>query len=136
MGSYRIGAVNRLTGVPPETLRSWEMRYGLVAPNRTVGGFRVYSEEDLERIRLVRSLTLSGHAVGTLVGLDIEELGRLSDMDPSIAVDEAIRLVDNVIRILELDISIDAEADSDSRSIEENLLIVKEHLNNVRIAIN
>ena len=66
----------------------------------------------------------------------MEELGRLSDIDPSIAVDEAIRLVDNVIRILELDISIDAEAYSDSRSIEENLLIVKEHLNNVRIAIN
>lgn len=138
MGLYRIGAVHRLTGVPPETLRSWEIRYRLVTPDRTVGGFRIYSEEDVELVRLVRSLTLSGHAVGTLAGLDVKELGRLNDMDPSVAVNEAIRLVDNAIRILEIDIdlSIDTKVSSDSKSVGAQLLVAKEHLNNVRIAIN
>ena len=36
--NYRIGAVSRLTGIPPDTLRVWERRYDLITPMRSEGG--------------------------------------------------------------------------------------------------
>jgi len=39
-GFLRIGEVSRRTGVPPEVLRAWEARYGLLRPDRSPGGFR------------------------------------------------------------------------------------------------
>ena len=47
---YRIGAVARLTGVPPVTLRAWERRYGAVTTVRQEGRARMYSREDVERL--------------------------------------------------------------------------------------
>jgi MerR family transcriptional regulator, light-induced transcriptional regulator len=49
----RIGELSRRTGVSPELLRQWERRYDLVHPTRSSGGLRLYSEEDLERVRLM-----------------------------------------------------------------------------------
>ena len=82
-GVYRIGMVSRLTGVPPETLRSWEARHGLVKPRRTPGGFRLYDDADVECIGLVRALTQLGHPVGTLAGLDLAELRRRAPVEPA-----------------------------------------------------
>ncbi|WP_215201409.1 MerR family transcriptional regulator, partial [Escherichia coli] len=48
-----IREVTRLTGVHPVTLRAWERRYGLVVPQRTGKGHRLYSEEQVERIRRI-----------------------------------------------------------------------------------
>jgi DNA-binding transcriptional MerR regulator len=47
----RIGELSRRLGVSPELLRAWEHRYGLLAPARTPGGLRLYSEEDERRVR-------------------------------------------------------------------------------------
>src|SRR4051794_13758687 len=47
----RIGELSRRVGVSPELLRAWESRYGLVDPERTPGGLRLYSEEDERRVR-------------------------------------------------------------------------------------
>ena len=41
-------------GESPELLRAWELRYGLVTPERTPGGLRLYSEQDERRIRVMR----------------------------------------------------------------------------------
>jgi methanogenic corrinoid protein MtbC1 len=49
-----------LTGVPEHTLRAWERRYGLVEPDRTAAGYRLYDERALERIRLMHSLVRAG----------------------------------------------------------------------------
>ena len=48
----------------PNTLRTWERRYGLVAPERTAGGQRGYGEEDMEKIRRVLKLTSAGTSIG------------------------------------------------------------------------
>jgi MerR family transcriptional regulator, heat shock protein HspR len=53
---YKIGVVSRRTGLSASMLRLWEDQYGLLAPSRTRGGTRLYSEADLERIRYVRHL--------------------------------------------------------------------------------
>ncbi len=50
---YSIGAVARMLGVPVTTLRSWEARYGVVLPQRSPGGQRLYSRSDVEQLRFV-----------------------------------------------------------------------------------
>jgi len=48
-----IGALSKATGIPVETLRTWERRYGAVVPVRDERG-RVYTDADVRRIRLLR----------------------------------------------------------------------------------
>ena len=50
----RIGEFARRVGVAPELLRAWERRYGLLTPVRSPGGFRLYTQEDAERISRMR----------------------------------------------------------------------------------
>ncbi len=72
--NYRIGAVSRLTGIPPDTLRVWERRYDLVAPMRSEGGGRLYSQEDVTRLSIIKRLADSGHAIGTIAELLLDQL--------------------------------------------------------------
>ena len=53
-GGHRIGEFARRVGVTPELLRAWEQRYGLLRPVRSSGGFRLYGEEDAERVARMR----------------------------------------------------------------------------------
>jgi DNA-binding transcriptional MerR regulator/methylmalonyl-CoA mutase cobalamin-binding subunit len=59
-----IRTVCALTGVNPITLRAWERRYGLLQPQRTPSGQRLYTDADVERIRKVLALTRDGVAIG------------------------------------------------------------------------
>ena len=52
-GLYSIGALARMLGTPPTTLRSWEERYGVVVPERTAGSQRLYSRDQLDQLRFV-----------------------------------------------------------------------------------
>jgi MerR family transcriptional regulator, light-induced transcriptional regulator len=58
----RIGELSRRSGVSPELLRAWERRYELLAPTRSEGGLRLYSEADLERVRAMQRNLASGLA--------------------------------------------------------------------------
>jgi methanogenic corrinoid protein MtbC1 len=51
----RIGELSRRVGVPVESLRAWERRYGLLSPSRTPGGFRLYGEDDVARVLAMRA---------------------------------------------------------------------------------
>jgi len=65
-----IGALSKATGVPPDTLRTWERRYGFPAPDRTDSGHRRYSLRTLARLRdVVRALSL-GHRPSTVLTAD------------------------------------------------------------------
>ena len=54
-GLYVISVAARLLEMHPQTLRKYE-RVGLVSPSRTVGMLRLYSEEDIVRLRLIKHL--------------------------------------------------------------------------------
>jgi MerR family transcriptional regulator, light-induced transcriptional regulator len=56
----RIGELSRRTGVTAELLRAWEQRYGLLRPERSAGGFRLYSATDEARVRRMTGLIASG----------------------------------------------------------------------------
>ncbi len=57
---YSIGAVASMLGVETATLRAWEERYGVVIPTRSTGAQRVYSRDELERLRFVVDLVEAG----------------------------------------------------------------------------
>jgi len=94
--NYRIGAVSRLTGIPPDTLRVWERRYDLVTPMRSEGGGRLYSQEDVTRLSVIKRLVDSGHAIGSIAELSMEQLReRLADTrltDRSFAATRPVRM--------------------------------------------
>src|SRR6476619_263960 len=52
-GIYSIGAVARMVGVPTATLRTWEERYAIVVPERSPGGHRLYTRDQVEQLRFV-----------------------------------------------------------------------------------
>lgn len=51
---FRIGELSRRTGVSIDVIRAWERRYGLLAPTRSDSNFRMYSQDDVARLRLMR----------------------------------------------------------------------------------
>ena len=54
--AYFIGVVAEITEMHPQTLRHYE-RIGLVMPSRSPGNVRMFSQEDIERVRLIQRLT-------------------------------------------------------------------------------
>lgn len=75
-----IGAVSRATGIPTETLRTWERRYGFPMPERADSGHRKYSVQTVERLQLVAEALSRGHRPANVVGATMETLRRLLDM--------------------------------------------------------
>ena len=76
---YMISVAAELVGMHPQTLRIYEQK-GLVRPQRTAGNTRLYSEADLERLRLIQRLTtelgLNLAGVEAVLGLE-EQLQRM-----------------------------------------------------------
>jgi DNA-binding transcriptional MerR regulator/methylmalonyl-CoA mutase cobalamin-binding subunit len=61
---FPIRTVSALTGVNPITLRAWERRYGLVQPQRTASGRRMYTQADIDTIQRALALVQRGVAIG------------------------------------------------------------------------
>jgi DNA-binding transcriptional MerR regulator len=59
-GVYSIGAVARMLDVPVATIRNWEERYAVVVPERSAGGQRLYSHEQVEQLRFLASQVARG----------------------------------------------------------------------------
>ncbi|MFN0108386.1 MAG: MerR family transcriptional regulator [Blastocatellia bacterium] len=79
---YPILAVSKLTGISIDTLRAWERRYNAVVPRRDDRG-RLYTEEDVQHLKLLNSAVQKGHAIGRLATLSDEELkSMMSIPDP------------------------------------------------------
>ncbi|MEX0850094.1 MAG: helix-turn-helix transcriptional regulator [Gaiellaceae bacterium] len=76
---YMISVAADLVGMHPQTLRLYEAK-GLVRPGRTPGGTRLYSEMDLDRLRLIQRLT-------TELGLNLA------------GVDQVLRMQDELNRL-------------------------------------
>jgi DNA-binding transcriptional MerR regulator len=51
---FHIGELSRRTGVTADVIRAWERRYGLLTPTRSEGNYRLYSLQDVTRLRLMR----------------------------------------------------------------------------------
>ncbi len=75
---HTIAAVTRSTGLTAHVIRVWEKRYGAVKPTRTATNRRLYSDEEVERLGLLRDITRSGNSIGAVAQLPLEKLRALA----------------------------------------------------------
>lgn len=69
MSLYSIGEVARICGINPVTLRAWQRRYGLLKPQRSEGGHRLFDDNDIDTIRTILSWINRGVPVGQVRAL-------------------------------------------------------------------
>lgn len=75
---HPIQMVARLTGMSANLIRVWEHRYGAVEPSRSATKRRLYSEQEIERLKLLKELTGAGHSIGQIAKLPEEKLQQLA----------------------------------------------------------
>lgn len=86
---YKIGKVSKITGITADTLRVWERRHAAVEPNRSEAGGRLYSVDDVVRLKLIKQLIDNGDSIGNIASLSYEQLqARIDELaEPIAAVD-------------------------------------------------
>lgn len=102
-----IGALARASGIPVETIRTWESRYGFPVPERKASGHRVYTLSNVARLKRIAAALARGNRAGQVVGASDAELQALlgaTEAPPepapaaawagSSSVDELLRLVE------------------------------------------
>jgi MerR family transcriptional regulator, light-induced transcriptional regulator len=75
---HTIKSVVRKTGLTAHVIRVWEKRYKAVTPDRSETNRRLYSDEEIERLRLLREVTHQGHSIGVVAKLPTEKLRELA----------------------------------------------------------
>ena len=78
---HSISAVERDTGLSKDTLRVWERRYQFPLPERDANGERVYTQEQVEKLRALKRLIDRGHRPSKIVDLSLADL--LAIVDPA-----------------------------------------------------
>lgn len=73
---FSIGAVARMLDVSAATIRTWETRYGNVVPQRSQGGQRLYSRDQVDQLRFVKDEVASGRRPAEAHRLLTERLAR------------------------------------------------------------
>lgn len=111
---YRIQKAAELTGVSQELIRAWERRYGVVSPERTDAGYRLYSNQDVAVLKRLKALT-----------------------DGGLSISQAARTVPELLRELatERELSASAETSRDPSLVrwQVEILAAAERLDQVRI---
>lgn len=74
---HPIRVVALRTGLSPHVIRAWERRYGAITPQRTDTNRRLYSDEELHRLQLLRRATRAGHSIGQIAALSDADLEAL-----------------------------------------------------------
>ncbi|WP_214826663.1 MerR family transcriptional regulator [Exiguobacterium algae] len=90
MPKYSIKTVASLTGVNPTTIRAWERRYQFIVPSRTESGHRLYSDQDVEKIKWV----VDKQKEGLTVSQAIQQLQQAPEPEgePNRLYDEELRM--------------------------------------------
>jgi DNA-binding transcriptional MerR regulator/methylmalonyl-CoA mutase cobalamin-binding subunit len=78
---YPIRYVSQRTGLTPHVIRAWEKRYQAVVPHRTAKNRRLYSEDDVLRLKLLKTITDAGHTISQVARLDATDLKHLAQQD-------------------------------------------------------
>jgi MerR family transcriptional regulator, light-induced transcriptional regulator len=74
MYKYPIKVVSQITGLSVFVIRAWEKRYDVVTPSRTETNRRLYSEEDIEKLKLLNEAVHNGYNISGIASLSVNEL--------------------------------------------------------------
>lgn len=122
---YPIKVVSQMTGLSVHVIRAWEKRYHVVEPDRTDTNRRLYSEEDIEKLRLLNDASHLGHNIGSIASLSSAELKSLLSNEKSIApqIKTNVKLSGPDINIEELLAEcVETIKDYDAKKLESILL--------------
>lgn len=111
-GRLSIGALSRATGIPVETLRTWESRYGFPEPERKPSGHRHYRADIVGRLRRIAEALARGHRASETVPATDEQLSALLGATPSAAPSAAVPApdaADGIAPLMEAIARFDAE---------------------------
>ena len=82
---HPIRVVANRTGLSPHVIRIWERRYQAVTPWRTPTNRRLYTDDDIERLKLLHQAIEHGHSIGRIADLPLNELNTLVQTDRAAA---------------------------------------------------
>ena len=119
---HSIKAVATRTGLSPHVIRVWERRYGAVTPSRTETNRRVYSDDDIDRLILLRKATLAGESIGQIASLPTEELLELVGDRLDVRSDDGGAVSGGTQAEFYLKMSLDAIMRIDAGALEASLL--------------
>jgi DNA-binding transcriptional MerR regulator/methylmalonyl-CoA mutase cobalamin-binding subunit len=122
---YPIKAVSQATGLSAHVIRAWEKRYSAIEPSRTDTNRRLYSEEDIEKLRLLSEAIQLGHNIGGIANLSLDELKNLLHRERISAsvTPERLTIPDTQKRLNELIFEcLEAIKDYDAKKFEALLL--------------
>jgi MerR family transcriptional regulator, light-induced transcriptional regulator len=85
MHIYPIRYVAQRTHLTPHAIRAWEKRYQAVVPHRSPKNSRLYSEEDVQRLQLLKKMTDAGHNISQVAPLNSNELLTLAQQERLVA---------------------------------------------------
>jgi DNA-binding transcriptional MerR regulator/methylmalonyl-CoA mutase cobalamin-binding subunit len=97
---HPIAVVSRRTGLSAHVIRAWEKRYAAVKPARTEGKHRLYTDDDVRRLLLLRDAVKTGRSIGRIAQLQDDELRELignASLEHHIPVRPAIPEENNLI---------------------------------------
>jgi DNA-binding transcriptional MerR regulator/methylmalonyl-CoA mutase cobalamin-binding subunit len=78
---HPIRVVAQRTGLTPDVLRAWEKRYAVVVPERSDSGQRLYTDTDVDRLRMLRRATEAGRPISQVAALEPAQLVALVEED-------------------------------------------------------
>ena len=78
---YRINMVADMIGVTAANLRAWERRYGIPMPQRGNNSYRLYSDEDVNLLKMMKSLCEAGHAPSNAAKIAYSELAKQNSIE-------------------------------------------------------
>lgn len=96
-----INAVERETGVSKELLRMWERRYHFPTPDRDDQGDRIYSLDQVAKLRLLRRLIDAGFRPGKIIGLEVSALETLLSAQNKSQLDVSPEMERELIQVLQ-----------------------------------
>lgn len=121
---FNIKYVSEQTGLSAHVIRIWERRYSAISPERSNSNRRLYSQNDIEKLKLLRSATSGGQSIGQIADLTIEKLKEISShnkIEDEIFIPQKDTVLDNELSEKYLSDCLIAIEEFDSYRLEKNL---------------
>lgn len=117
---HPIRVVSDRTGISPTLLRAWERRYGVVEPKRSEGRQRLYSDDQVERLLLLRRAVDAGRSIGSVAEMDTGALRDMlaEDLEARVARERGERIANGTVDLAE---SFDAVRRMDASRLDREL---------------
>ncbi len=124
-----------MTGLSEFVIRAWEKRYEAVVPSRTETNRRLYSEENIEKLRLLNEAVQKGHNIGGIANLSIPDLKLILEKERSTTKKHLSEEVTSDVDSL-LDTCVEAVKKYDAKELETILLKASSKLSQPQLIEN